>query len=165
MDAIVRPIAKSYQFTDYTIGLVLGDVSDEDACRRTREGEGPSISWIVGHLYDYRCLALELLGLTTERKFRKLFGEASASDGDGYPGIPEWSDLWNRQAERLQSALKEFPEARMLRPIDPEHPESGTPLDTFAFYNWHEAYHMGSLGMIRRELGYPATSGIEGSVG
>ena len=30
--------------------------------------------------------------------------------------------------------------------------------DTLVFFMWHESYHMGQLGTIRKQLGYAATA-------
>lgn len=47
----------------------------------------------------------------------------------------------------------------MSRPATPDSPHGEKVLlDTIVFWMWHESYHMGQLGTIRTQLGYPSTS-------
>lgn len=161
MDTIVLPVAKSFRYTDFSMNLVTSDLTNEQAIYRIRQSEGPSISWIIGHLCGYRLRALRLLGHEHQGEFEEQCVVESATDGAGYPDIEQIKERWNEVAGLLADALQEITEEQMLAPQPDRNGEPGKGqrlLDLFAFYTWHEAYHMGSLGMVRKELGRPSGS-------
>jgi hypothetical protein len=49
--------------------LMTGDLSNQQAVQRVRDTEGPSISWLVGHLLNGRCEMLKLLDSSAENPF------------------------------------------------------------------------------------------------
>ena len=142
------------------MNLVAGDLNNEDARRRVREGEGASISWIIGHLLDFRCQAMNLFGAEKESEYKEMFGNAAAGDGSNYPDISALHEKWNELSNELEAVLQNVSDEQLTAPIEGDksvHSEKSV-LDVLVFYMWHESYHMGSLGMVRKELGYPATA-------
>ena len=155
-----KPLIESYKFTDWIMNLVLDDMSDEDARKRARGGDGASINWIVGHLLSYRIDAIALLGEPYDNPFKEIFGNEASGDGTQYPPISELKDEWPKIATHLERMLDRSTDEMLTAPMpgaDGTHGEK-TVLDTLIFFSWHETYHMGSMGMLRKELGYPATS-------
>ena len=139
--------------------LVLGDLTDELARQRTRGGEGPSIAWQVGHILDCRCQLITLLGTPKESPFRVAFATSSASDGADYPTVAEFLQHWKAIEADLQAALEGASEETVRRTVEGGGPNAGQPvLGAVAFWVFHEAYHMGALGAIRKTLGLPGPS-------
>ncbi len=62
MSDTAKTLLGTFGMTDFLIPLVLSDLSEEDARTRSRDGEGPSITWIVGHLLHYRLVVMSMLG-------------------------------------------------------------------------------------------------------
>ncbi len=56
------PIMESLKFTDMIMNLVTSDLTEDVATRRSRDDEGASIAWIIGHLCHYRYEIAKLLG-------------------------------------------------------------------------------------------------------
>ena len=57
MTNLIRPLLAGFETAHFNVGLQLGDLENADAVRRARGDSGSSISWIMGHLLDYRCAA------------------------------------------------------------------------------------------------------------
>ena len=161
MGPIMSTIAGSFNVTNHIMNLVLSDLSNDDAVTRTRDGEGSSISWIVGHLLYYRSQIMGMLGGPTNNPWTESFGNTSATDGSDYPDVSEMLSSWNELSSALDATVAGVTDAQLLVPIASDN---GSPhgekkvLDTITFFMWHESYHMGALGMIRTQLGYPATA-------
>ena len=103
MSDLIRPIAESLRVSDFFMGLLTGDLSNAQATQRVRVDEGPSISWVVGHLLNGRCEILKLLDPKAENPFAEKFDRlVAASDGSDYPPLADllssWSDGANGRA-------------------------------------------------------------------
>ena len=58
MDALVRPIVGLYGLSNGILATGIGDLSDEDAHTRSRDGAGPSVAWTIGHLCHFKMVVL-----------------------------------------------------------------------------------------------------------
>ncbi len=154
MSPTLQALAATFDTTNMLIPMVLGDLSDEAARRRTRNGEGPSIAWSVGHMLAYRQMACAALGADVDGRFAEKFAQAGATDGSDYPSCVELLQNWEKVRAELGAALDGADEETAARVITGTH-EEGSPNLTLPFFAFHEAYHMGALGAIRKELGYP----------
>ncbi|RMF57086.1 MAG: DinB family protein, partial [Calditrichaeota bacterium] len=150
MNRMIQPIIKHFQFTDFIMNLVLADLKNEDAIKRIRNGEGCSISWIVGHLITYRYRIMKLMGHEEENELESLFGDGPATDGSNYPSIDRMLERWNMQAEEFYPIMEKVTDEYLLSPMpskDGAHNEK-TILDTVSFFEWHESSHLGAIGLI-----------------
>lgn len=141
--------------TDHIMSLVLDDLTDEQACARPRGEGGPSISWVVGHLLHYRLTLLGRFGVERPNPYAELFGEGSATDGEGYPSIGELDDAWKAVAGPFGQAIGQLADEQFDRRLDEPWRPDETLRDRIAFMAWHEAYHVGAIGQIRKSLGLP----------
>ena len=147
--------AASLRTTNMLMPLVLGDLTDELARRCTRDGEGPSIAWQVGHILDFRCQLITLLGTPKESPLGVPFATSSATDGADYPTVAELLRHWKQIEADLDAALEDAGEATIRRTVEGGFHVGRPTLDAVAFCVFHEAYHMGALGAIRKTLGLP----------
>lgn len=141
--------------SNFVVTLQLSGLSNNDAVRRAREGEGSSISWIIGHLLAYRIYAVQACGEEMANPFHDLFGStAPASDGTDYPDIAELLQHWAEVDERLTSAVSRLTAEQLsAEPAPPNAMQNETLFDALAFTAWHEAYHVGGIGMLRVQWG------------
>jgi uncharacterized damage-inducible protein DinB len=136
--------------TDRLVPPVLEDITDAQARSRSRRGEGPSIAWMIGHLLHYRYYMLGVLRGEGSSPFGDMFTK-DASDGDDYPTVEELGDRWTAVAADFQDAIRSKSEADF---DGPGGPHSQQPLrDQLTFFAWHEGYHIGALGAIRKSMG------------
>lgn len=156
MTPVLKPIADSFHTTNHVLELCLGDLKDKDAKERTRGGHGPSIAWQVGHMLDFRCSALRLLGVAKESPYTVQYSAKSASDGSDYPEVTSYQREWKGLDTELEAALnRATPELLDSVAGDSVH-GSRTVLESLVFVTWHEAYHVGELTAILKQLGYPS---------
>ncbi len=161
MAALINPLIKVFQTSDYIMNMVLGDVSNNDALKRVRGTEGSSVTWIVGHLCSYRVNIMKMFGSDKQNDFEEFYYKNGATDGAGYPEISDVLKKWNDLSIEFYDVMKNVVDDQLLKPekSNGTHNEK-TVLDTLTFLNWHEAYHMGVIGMIRKEFGYPGTADL-----
>jgi uncharacterized damage-inducible protein DinB len=158
MDTLARPIVALYGLSNGILATSVKDLSDQDAKTRIRAGAGPSVAWAVGHLCHYKVKALALLGQTRDNPFSALFNNAPASDGTNYPTLSELMASFSALNADLCGALASSA-ARLESPMPDAGPHDEKKVfDTILFMAWHEAYHVGSIGAIRKELGRKAIS-------
>jgi len=159
MDGLIRPILALHRVSNRILTTAIRDLTDQDAKARSRGGTGPSIAWTIGHLCHYKVKVLELLGQPRENTFTG-FEHTPANDGSDYPPLADlvasFSDLDGDLCTTLASSVDRL-EAPM--PGSGPHDEKKI-LDTVLFLTWHEAYHIGAIGAIRREQGREAIADL-----
>ena len=156
MDASTRPIIALHGLSNSILSTSIGDLTDESAKARSRAGAGPSIAWTIGHLCHYKITILRLLGRDLENPFAAQFEHTPASDGSDYPSLSDLAASFAALNEDVCAALVSSGDrlAAPMRGAGP-HDEKNV-LDTVLFLTWHEAYHIGAIGAIRRDQGRKA---------
>ncbi len=155
MTPVLKPIAASFQTTNFVLDLCLGDLNDEDVKKRIRNGQGPSVAWQAGHMLAFRCIALGQLGVAKENPYAAQY-LTTASDGRDYPQIPDYQREWKCVSSELETALASATPESLEQIVEDGAHGKRTVLESLEFLAWHEAYHTGALTAIRKELGYPS---------
>ena len=155
MTPILKPIAASFGTTNFILSMCLGDMKEQDARKRVRSDEGPSIAWEVGHMLDHRYKILGLLGVAKESPYTAKFTATGATDGNDYPATADYQQQWKEVSAELDAAMEAATEESLGRIVESGPHGEKTALDSIMFLTWHEAYHVGAVGGIRKELGYP----------
>lgn len=153
MDALVRPIIALHGVSNNILAAGIGDLTDQSAKARSRDGAGPSIAWTIGHLCNYKIKILGLLGDVRENPFAARFEHTPASDGSDYPPLADLAAAFSSLNDDVCAALASSGD-RLHAPMPGGGPhDEKRILDTVLFLTWHEAYHIGAIGAIRREQG------------
>jgi uncharacterized damage-inducible protein DinB len=150
-------IAHGCSLNAWAFGRCVDDFSTADWL--VHDSHGHSARWIAGHIAVHRHQALELMGLSQERlDWADSFRRGSSSDG-----VPSGLDGGAIQAafhaahQAMTPAWEALTDAHVLRPLGKVLPDGGdTVLAGLRFLAWHESYHIGQLGMLRRLAGKPA---------
>lgn len=116
---------------------------DDDRARQAVGSSAHRIDHVVAHLLDARAFLARTLGLRPEFPVLDILAAAAsvAELGDRVP-LSRLRETWEAVSSELAGAV-----AR----VGPEKTEIA------AFLLQHEAYHLGQIGLLRRELGLPAT--------
>jgi len=103
-----------------------------------------SLSMMLGYVFG------PLAGLDL-----KQFGREAATDGQTYPPLQDMLTLWKKSSASLLPALKAVSDTDLLRERDSIKLPHGEKrwLDALVFYVWHEAYHLGHIGVLRSQFG------------
>lgn len=152
MNDRTKSLADIFSFNSKMVRFGLEDLTDEGYDHRMRGGEGSSIRFLVGHLLASRIAVLKLLGQEAEAD-RMAAGSPAGSEE---PSLAEQRERWDEVAETLSAALGRLGDEDALAPQEGLPVADRTVRGALMFRSWHESYHVGQIGMIRTELGYPA---------
>lgn len=133
-----------FRFNSFVINKNLEDISHEESLITAPAG-GSCINWVLGHVILTRDYLHELLGIEKmcDEKFESVYsrGTEKVSREDAV-GIKELIEKYNLSQERLMKALDE---------IDIRSDEKL--LEEIPGLSFHEAYHAGQTGILRRVIG------------
>ena len=109
------------------------------------------MNWVLGHLVATRQLVLELLDQTPlwNADLRAVYSGTLLETSRMVP-FTDLVTALDRSQELLISGMKELSAEKLAAPVFGS--TVGGMLATLAF---HEAYHGGQIGLLRRPLGHP----------
>jgi hypothetical protein len=154
---MIQPLVDTLSFNDYIVDTATRDLTDAIAKRRLRHDGGPSIAWTIGHGLNQRAQLAGIIECDSPLAGLDLaqFGREAATDGQTYPPLQDLLALWKKSSASLLPALKAVSDTDLLRDrtgLKLPHGEKRW-LDAFVFYVWHEAYHLGHIGVLRSQFG------------
>ncbi len=146
---LVRLYERSYM----GLKLNLRDISDADS-RVEPPGGGNSINWVLGHVVMTRRLVLRLAGAeqVSDPELVEIYSGEEGVVFDRSRARPLErlvSDL-DASQERLVQALAKLTPDALAAPA-----RTSTVADVLGFLAFHEGYHNGQLGLLRRVVGKP----------
>ena len=126
-------------------------VSHAESLQHPEPG-GNCLNWVLGHIVASRNSILELAGDEPIWSEEEAAPYARGADGLGDPSqarpLAEILADLRRAQERLLGRLGQMSDADLAVPI-----KDGTVGSQLAFLHFHEAYHAGQVGLLRRLLG------------
>ncbi len=147
-------------YIHYCLHRNLEGITHEESLHAAASG-GNCINWVVGHLVASRQGWLAALGLegitspTVANRYRR-GGDPIVDPAEATP-IAELLAAFDAGQERLVARLGAMPEDELDSPA-PFSP-GNNPDETWRSLNaglcFHEAYHVGQTGVLRRWLGRP----------
>lgn len=151
-------LARQFGLTAFTVIENTEGITHEESLVASPSG-GNSMNWVLGHILASRNRFFPMLGLepfwSEERASRYGRGSDPITADDAAP-FEEMVAAFGRSQEALQGGLEDATEARLAAALEQEHPilgkTIGSALVSLAF---HEAYHAGQLGVLRRFTGKP----------
>ena len=153
MDSSIGQIIALHELSNGILATGIGDLTDQSGKARSRNGAGPSIAWTIGHLCHHKIAMLGLLGQPRENPFTAQFEHTPATDGSDYPALADLAASYSALNGAVCAALASSGD-RLEAPMPGGGPhDEKRILDTVLFLTWHEAYHIGAIGAIRREQG------------
>lgn len=141
-------IARNYTFTHRITNFTLDGISHEESLIHPPNG-GNCINWIVGHILLSRDDVFERLGIErvwTDREATAAYDRGSTllTDSGKAVELSVLLDLFNQTQPLLLEAMEN---------LNKVPSEDGKMEESVAFYNFHEAYHLGQIAILRRFLG------------
>jgi uncharacterized damage-inducible protein DinB len=117
--------------------------------------------WIVGHITQTRAGLLSLLGERASTGWGELFRRgAQRQDASVYPEPQAIKAAGIDLSKRLRAKLATMTDDELATPVTTvKLPNVSTVVDALAFFAFHEAYHVGQLGYVKKALGYNAIAG------
>jgi len=143
---------RMFGFSYRAINLNIDDISDEESLI-VPQPAGNCMNWILGHIILSRNSMLKSLGqeeLRIQTKFEHYErGAASETDSQNLTSFEQLKNDFRSINERFLSVLNDIP----LEKFNQVSHTNKTLADDLAFLYFHEAYHAGQIGLIRRLLG------------
>ncbi|MCP4685348.1 MAG: DinB family protein [bacterium] len=134
----------------------------ENARQFERSGENAnSVNWIAGHMASSRFGVAAALGLEEKCPWGDLYDMgAEVSDTSKYPSLDEIKAVWKDLSGKIVKGMEEVSEDQLAgkpawEPPAVEHSNRGI----VAFMSFHESYHMGQLGYLRKIHGLDSAFG------
>ena len=143
-------LKRLFELNHYAIGLNARDLTHEQSLLAPHPG-GNCANWVIGHIVTNRGYMLEMLGekpIWEEKAtepYQRGSKEITAKDAKPFPEVLEALD---RSQERLLQGLARLDDKALGAPESKE-----TLGGKLAFLQFHEAYHAGQLGLLRRMCG------------
>lgn len=151
-----------FKVQHYTLTVNTEGIDESESRRRPGEGMN-SLNWVVGHVLDARNAILALLGAppvftTPEAEVYRRGGTGEIPAGRGHT-LVELLELLNRSQEALGAALRATSAEALAAPCTlpgyEKLPGGDSVAAKIAFLQFHEGYHCGQVGLLRRLLGKP----------
>ncbi len=152
-------LANMYEFSYGAIKRNLEDVTNEESLVDP-PGAGNCLNWVLGHIVAARNTALKLAGgapvagddITAH--YRR--GSAPLQPGDKVPDLGTLRGILSDAQHQLVPALAALSDEALAQPV-PEQlrrpPLTGSVANALIRLHYHEAYHNGQIGLLRRIAG------------
>jgi hypothetical protein len=149
-----------FEFSYNVTKLNIDGISHEESLRRPHEAGNP-LNWILGHILATRNHLIAALGKAKPWTAEEIaiYDRGTNPYRDGWTPLPFprlVSEL-DRLQGLLRQALVELPAERLSEPLPPG--KNPFRVDSFgemlAAFSFHESYHAGQTGLLRRVLGRP----------
>ncbi len=144
------------QFNEFVLGKNLDGLTHADSLVQATPG-GSSIHWILGHLLATRNETLRLLGeppiWSAEKAAAYARGTRAPDPGAAIPFDRLMADI-HRSSEQIRAGLERISDEALAAPLG--EGKKGTVGDQLIGLHYHEGYHLGQIGVLRRIAGRPA---------
>jgi len=133
----------------------LNDVTHEESLLQP-EADGNCLNWVVGHILSTRNSALQMLNQppfwNQEEAALYKRGSEPIIDGSRALNFKKMTTDLDRSQELLMACLSEISETQLNRPCP--DPSIGETIEEALFImQFHETYHTGQTGLLRRLVG------------
>jgi len=132
------------------------DGVDQAAAERRPNDHTNSLAFIACHVLDARFYLLKLAGHERTNPWQVLFDASTdVMTMKEYPPLYELVAEWDELHEATLEHLADIPTVDLDAGSPARFPtEDRTILGGIAFLAFHEAYHVGQMGLVRKYLGF-----------
>lgn len=156
MEPQLAPLAAIFDLNTDLLLNCLDGLSDAEG-RERLAGGGNSIIFLAAHLTDTRHFLAARMGQPVPNPMARYLAEArSIEDITEWPSLTEIRNAWCQVSAHLKSAFAAVSAADLARENAHRFPISDSSrLGMIAFLVQHDAYHVGQMAFLRRQLGHP----------
>ncbi|BDU78358.1 DinB family protein [Mesoterricola sediminis] len=155
----LEAVAKGFALGTPMLDRAVGDFTPEDWGVRDAAGHDPR--WILGHLATYRQSVIALQGQPREdASWMEAFTRGrTAVDIPGDLDMATVMAAFQAAGEVIARGWEALTPERLAAPLGRTLPDgTSTVGDGLRFLAWHEAYHLGQLGLFRKLAGKPGVA-------
>ena len=153
-------IANIFKANTDIVSRAINDVAPEDWFRKPGD-DSNHLLWVMGHLVVHRGMTLKLLGGQWESPWGQLFARGAERVADEkYPSAEELKTEWQKISADLVPAVRNASEDVLGKAVAAGSPSfDGKVSGNITLLAFHDAYHAGQVGYLRKWLGYGQTVG------
>jgi hypothetical protein len=154
MDPAITHVLGLMDVVDNLYAKALHGLDSSEATRTTCQNANPMV-WMAGHLAQSRANLARLLGVEQEIPWPTLFKrDVAAPTSEEYPPLPEIRRAWEMAGRALRTRLQGMSDGELQADLQVKIPSTdGTLRGAIVFALFHEGYHVGQMGLVRRTLG------------
>lgn len=160
MHQTMAAVTDQYKLNTMLFDKVLDGFQDSEQFTRPID-KANSVNWVAGHLASSRFSVANMLGVEDQCPWGKLYeGGKETQDPSEYPSIGEIKAAFKDISAKLEAKLAAASEDELAK----EPPWKAPGMEpsvrgSVAFMSFHESYHLGQLGYLRK------FHGLEGAFG
>jgi len=151
-------LAKMFEFSYAALNRNLDGVTHDESLHAPEPG-GNCLNWVLGHVVVSRNLILTLAGATpvmTGEKVAVYQRGSMPSKAEEHVDIATLRSLFDDSQRQLIPALSGMTEEALAHGIPEQFrrpPLTGSIVDGLTRLHYHEGYHNGQIGLLRRVAG------------
>jgi len=155
---LVQTLAVQSSYTHWVFNKTLDGITHPESLTQPAPA-GNCLNWVAGHITATRMSTLELLGRESvwgqEWRDRYKRGSDAVTVGDDAADFADIIQAFNAAQDLVISGLSELTQERLDEPapFSPGNDPDETVGSLLAGLVFHESYHCGQLGVLRRLLG------------
>lgn len=155
MNTMIEPLVAQFGMQGRFFSGAIDGITEEDALHSAGDSTN-HIAWLAGHLLSCRYMLGGIIGMNAEEPYTELFGNLKGIDRSAsYPTLDKIENYWSvfgaKFIEKLSGVTDE--DLKGQAPMG-----DGKLIDLVTFFAYHEGYHIGQIGLLRKHLGYEALS-------
>lgn len=149
MDPRITSAAQQFAVSASRVSKAIGGLSEAALLARPNP-ETNSMLWLLGHVASTRVSLMRMLGVDRPLPFDGRFGKGAEPDGN-LPSAAEVLAVWEEVQKSLPAELESAAADTLSGPSPRTFPiEDQTVAGCVVFLAFHEAYHLGQLGYLRK---------------
>lgn len=151
-------LAKMYEFSYLALKRNLDGVSHEESLRTPEQG-GNCLNWVLGHVVVARNTVLMLAGaepVLSGEKIAVYQRGSQPSKAEEYADLATLRGLLDDSQRQLMPTLVAMTEEKLAGDVPEQFrrsPLNGSVVDALTRLHYHEGYHNGQIGLLRRVAG------------
>jgi len=155
-----QDLASMYEFSYFALNRNLNELTHDDSVF-IPEPSGNCINWVLGHIISARGTMLLLSGagapiFTHEEAAAYQRGSAAMKEGDPGMDLALLKSALEESQKKLVPALQALSDEALAAPVPEKYkrpPLTGSVGDALTRLCYHEGYHNGQIGILRRLAG------------
>jgi uncharacterized damage-inducible protein DinB len=155
----IEPVALIFKLNNDMVARALADLTDEECWRHPSEGSNP-LMWLVGHATISRAQLLRALGHGYDHGLGSVFDRGQPPGvSSAYPARQSIEKAWHDTRGRMREAFAGLTDERLAAAPFRSFPGVTNTAGLIAFFAFHESYHVGQMGYLRKMLGHAGLAG------
>jgi hypothetical protein len=154
MDQAIEHVLGLMDVVDNLYAKALHGLAPSELTRSPSPNSNPML-WMAGHLAQSRARLARMLGVEQEVPWPSLFQRGAPPPGsEAYPALAEVRQAWENAGTALRARLRTMTNDELFADLQVKIPSTdGTLRGAIVFALFHEGYHVGQMGYVRRTLG------------